>query len=368
MRGDLFNVLGFTKKTELPPIGLEIGDSEINAIQFRVKNKELQLVGAISEPIAKREGMSGELEALRSIVQSKRFRGREVICSIRNDEVDTRPLSLPPGITPDNPEAFQESLMQEARTALSYDPSEAIIDYLPFESQILDGEERFSLLLVASSIDKVNRHLALLKASKLRAKHLDITLCALTRLLYKQDSTYCVINLDAESTEVSIGKHGNLLFSRTLRLGSNQMKRALMKALNVSEADAQYLLRQYGCGGYRSVPTKYADIAETGKLDPQVMASTVFEICNRLFDTFATEVKRSIDYFVRQHGRSPVEETKIFGSCLPGNVESFLRDRLTMPTTELDVFKRLGLKAQIDSTRKDTYAIAAGLALRGVVL
>lgn len=354
----------FSQKTT--PIGLEIGESEVHAVQFISKSGQLELLAASSQPILADSGAAGELDAVKAVMGSAPFQGKAVVCSLRNDEVDTRPLLMPVGVSPEDSKGFRKALVDEARSALSYPPENAVIDFLPFGSKILDDEERFSLLLVATPLEVVNRYTSLLKAMGIHCTHMDIGPSALSRVLYNDERTYCVINFDDESTQVSIGSKGHLLFSRTVRLGSKTMIEQLMNTLNVSRADAGYLIQEYGCALQTSENVDFQRLNDVGSLDSVVLSKTVNEICHGLFEALAMEVKRSIEYFIRQREHHPVEESMVVGSILPGHIEQFLRDRLAIPVSSMNVFSRLGVELKQRINNEDRYVIAAGLALRNV--
>jgi len=56
----------------------------------------------------------------------------------------------------------------------------------------------------------------------------------------------------------------------------------------------------------------------------------------------------------------------ILGTRLPCNIENFLRDRLSVPVSSLDVFSRMGIGHSSSLRDSDRYAVATGLALRDV--
>ncbi|PCJ55997.1 MAG: hypothetical protein COA73_13120 [Candidatus Hydrogenedentota bacterium] len=352
------------RRSAYSPIGLDIRHAEIHAAQFRTRGSKSHLVAAASEFVDAEKGAQGELEALTSLLSTGQFRGKSVVCSLRNEEVHTRPLLMPAGITPDDPHRFRTALLEEVQTTLNIDPENAIVDYLPFGMKMMDEEERFSLLLVAVGMEVVNRYVSLFKATGLHCEHLDIGPCALNRVLKNEDRTYCLINLDDDSTQVSIGKSGNLLFSRTLRVGTRTMIGELMQALSLPESEAVYLLQTYGCA--TSLEDNTNLIQRPGEVNQAMLAGAVYEVCSKLFDSFAMEVKRSIDYYMRQRGHGAVEESMILGTRLPCNIENFLRDRLSVPVSSLDVFSRMGIGHSSTLRDSDRYAVATGLALRDV--
>jgi len=354
----------FTSKTT--PIGLEIGESEVHAVQFTSKSGQLELLAASSQPILNQNGGAGELAAVRAVLGSAPFQGKSVVCSLSNDEVDTRPLLMPVGISPEDERPFRKALMEEARSALSYSPENAVIDYLPFGSKMLDEEERFSLLLVATPLEVVNRYTSLLRAAGVHCSSMDIGPSAVSRVLYNDERTYCVINVDDESTQVSIGNKGHLLFSRTVRLGSKTMIEQLEKSLSVSRADAVFLIQEYGCAIQSTDLGDFENLGSAGSLCPSVLSKTVNEICHGMFEALAMEVKRSIEYFTRQREHHPVEESMVVGNILPGHIEQFLRDRLAIPVSSMSVFSRLDVELKQRVAGEDRYVVAAGLALRNV--
>lgn len=344
-------------------MGVDIRGSEVHLIQFVVTPEGIHLHAAVSEQIRGGNGAAGTLDALKAALRARPFVGNSVVCSLRSEEVAIRPLTMPAGVTPDHEEDFRAALELEARPVLPYGPENAKMDYLPLAPQMKEGTERFSLLLIAIKEEDVNRHLALLKAAGLRCLHLEVGPCAITRMFSREEQAYCVISVDTDCTEVSIATGENLLFSRTIRVGAKHLSDQLVRALDVGEAEANYLLRVYGGSTGQAARCDYENVAETGVMDTEVLLATVFEICSSTYETFVTELRRSVDYFSRQRGQNPVEKAYLLGTNIPGGMAEFLTDRLGLSVSVVDVFERLQIRGGEAVDRNGEYRVAAGLAL-----
>lgn len=354
------------RRNRYTPIGIDVRDAEVHAVQFRIRPGGYDLHAVASERAGGREenGVGNVLDGLIQMMQSGYFMDNKAVCCMRNREVDIRPIVMPLGLYDETVEGFSEALILEARSALPYPPESAMIDFLPLGTEMVEGVENPALLLVASKKESVNRHLALMATAKINCAHLEGAPCALARVLSDTEGTLCVFDIDSACTEISIIEDGNLRFSRTLHTGYGHMAEQIEKALHVESDEAEFLLRDYGGTSGESVLCDYKEVAESGVLDKEVLLSTIFEICSATYQAFAKELKRSITYYSRHRGHGQVESAMLLGSCVPSMMAEFLSDWLSIPVEHLDIFDRLGIGAIKDVCNQGSFAIASGLALR----
>lgn len=354
------------RRNRYTPIGIDVRDAEVHAVQFRIRPGGYDLHAVASERAngAEEDGVGFILDGLIQMMQSGYFVGNKAVCCMRNREVDIRPIVMPLGLYDDSVEGFSEALILEARSALPYPPESAMMDFLPLGTELVEGVENPALLLVASKTENVNRHLALMTRAKVNCAHLEGAPCALARILSETEGTLCVFDIDSACTEISIIEDGALRFSRTLHMGYRHMSEQIERALHVEADEAEFLLRDYGGTSNEFVLCDYKEVAQSGVLNKEVLLSTIFEICNATYEAFAKELKRSITYYSRHRGHSQIESAMLLGSCVPSKMAEFLSDWLSVPVAHLDVFERLGIGEAGEVGNQGSFAVASGLALR----
>ena len=355
------------KKMPFTPIGLDISDTTLSAVQFAREAGSVRLHAALTCNIdanGDAAAADGKLrDALTALIASGRFVGREVVGAMPRTDVDIRPVTLPEGVTARDGQRFTSALRDEARGCLLYKPEDAVIDYLPLNTgqEAVDGQAK--VLLVAARREVLNRYLAAMKAVGLKCAHLDVAPCAAARLLEKENSIYTLIDLDRRCSVISIARGGDLLFSRTLKFGMTAFVDAVAEGLEVPASEAEAMLRSYGIARPESHRIDLDVVGETGCVDPGVISATLFEMCGKAARYIAAEAKRSIDYFALHRYGGKVERAYLLGAFLPMHLDTFLSDRLSIPVSPVHV---PDMSSEPGSRRNDEsgYVVAAGLALR----
>lgn len=354
----------------LTPIGLDIRDTVVYAVQFESVDGELRLHAAACSRIEQEDSVSSGVppvtRALKSLLSTYPFVGNKIITAIPSGKVDIRPLTLPAGVVPGNDTAFRDFLEAEAHSMFVYGSQNAILDYLPIESHIEGQETHKSILLVASEKENINRHLALLKTAGLDCVHLDIGPCAIARVLGEDDAMFAAIDIDLNQTIICIAQGPKMLFGRTIKLGTQQLIDELTIGLGVDKTQSARILQTFGINHSSSAKPCLERIQETGLVDSEVIPATLFEICGKALDKFAAELKRSIDYFLRQHQGSPVEKAYLMGALVPANLDVLLSEKLGVPTHLANAFSCISNGASKNISNSCSFVVASGLALRGV--
>jgi type IV pilus assembly protein PilM len=357
-----------SKSQSFSPIGLDIRAAGVYAVQLEYGADAPRLHVAAAVPVrneASREGLPSVSSALTTLLESRAFVGRKVVTAVPSGEVDVRPATLPPGVLPGDGARFEEALEAEARAVLAYGLDECVLDHVLQETSPEKGKPpQTEILLVAAKKENVNRHLALLQTVGLDCLHMDIGPCASARVLGEDDGIYAVVDIDSNRTAISTAQGRKLLFSRTLKTGMQGIVEELSRALEIDADQSAHLLWRYGLGPSASVMLDLAAVAETGHVPAQAIPSAIYEICCHSFESFARELKRSIDYFSLHHAGEAVQRVMVSGSLVPAHLTSFLEQRLAMSVQLADAFSALGNGTVQRGLQNSAFVVATGLALR----
>ena len=369
-------MLGLAQKQKgYTPIGLDLRDTYVHAIQFHLEKGEPKLHAAARQPVADAEavpvGVAPQVYALTTLLEAHPFVGRRVVSALPSGDVDIRPITLPDGVTPGKGPQFREALRMEARSCLLYGPENAILSYLPIDEPGQESnQDAASVLLVAAKKEIVNRHLALLKAVGLQCAHLDIHPCAALRVLNRReaaepgDAAFVTIELDREHATISLAAGLHLRFSRVVKLGLQTFVAQLMQALEIDAHEATQILSVYGIDPTGAAGLDLDGAATTGTLRAEALPLTVFEICSRALEQFAAEVRRTMHYFSLQRRGAAFTKAYTYGACLPARFEDFLTDALAIPVIRGDAFSPFSRDSGGTSANGAAFVVAAGLALR----
>lgn len=352
------------EKSKHTPIGIDIREDGVYAVQFSpVKDGAAQFSWACFAADAK-DGHWATIEALHEMRRDSAFAGREANVSLASTEVDVRKLLLPKNVEPDDTLEFRNVLRREARSVLTYKPEDALLDYLYLGREIVEGEERVALLLIASRRESVESRLAVLNAAGIRCRHLEPSSCAIVRSLSSTESIRAVLDLGRNSSTVSIVRQSKLLFSRTFRFGTGRILEDFSIAMGMSVEEAKDFFREYGINHkIRAIPNIEEALC-SGKLDESALASGGFDALVPTLDAFEKEVRRSVDYFTHHVRGGSVEEIVIICALAIPGMDDYLSEGLSLPVRTQKLWSREIEESVADVPGMRLYAGAIGLAMR----
>lgn len=356
------------------PIGIDIGARTVRAIQFRkhAEKTEIQAMARLPIPMAEEVQEEGELsplaKTLRLLLASAPFIGRQVITAMPNRLINIRPLLLPSGISSEGSNEFNEAIYLAARSSLPYDIEEALLDYLPLGVEKQRNEERFAVLLVATKRNDVQTFLEGVEETGLKCMHLDVRSGASVRALHEDDSTFGVIEINPDSTTITVARGEALLFSRTVFLGGDGIVERLARTLDISRSEAEEILSVYGIGRGRPAQDNLSEVEKSGSVDPNVFPGFIYCAVKQALDQIMNEVRRSIDYFSRQRRGGAIEKVFLFGDRLPGHIAEYFTQSLGLPVVIKDPFPtvcgRNGTMPGGLLLQRSAYSVSIGLAMR----
>jgi len=354
-----------SRKREYTPIGLDIENGAICAVQFKRTRQGLRVHATAKSVAIATESDRNPVAELQSVMQGANFAGRRVVSAISNTETDVRPIHLPAEIDSERHPGFWEAVRMEASSCLLYTAEEAVIDYLPIVTDTESASDGLHVLLIAARKECINRHLALLRAAGLRSAHLDVGSCAAARLVGHANESIAIVDYGPECTSVTMARGKHLLFSRAIRTGHNALTAAVTKGLGIDEHDAIQMLRTIGIRSEsRSVACMEA-VEKNGRMSRGDLASTIFETCYDVLDAFSGEIRRSLEYFSAQRPDFAPEKVILAGPLLPLNIEHCLSSRLPLPIELADSLSAFAHGHAENGHRDPAYVVAAGLAMRG---
>ncbi len=174
---------------------------------------------------------------------------------------------------------------------------------------------------------------------------------------FTSQEAVAIVDIQFESTEISIVVDGTPHFSRTVPLGTFQIQSALSRAMNLPPSRNADLLQGM------SVPPGPISGTPKGGMNPGTAA--ILRILGELSD----ELRRSIDFYLNQGEDMEVAQLLLAG---PGgaisNLDEFFSQRLGLPTSVIDPVDSLGIETdeEISPAQRSGLATVFGLGLREV--
>ncbi|MDP3142758.1 MAG: pilus assembly protein PilM [Candidatus Omnitrophota bacterium] len=189
-------------------------DSPQGAVLSRILFKELALNNETE--IAK---------SLRELLANQKINNEGVTCVVPRSQATVRMLKLPS----EDPAEIDNMVNLQIAKHTPYTREEVVVDYIVAGK---DSQGNSLVMLVIVHKDVVNRYLNIFKAAKLELKQLALSSQGICNLyLYYQNKlrltadreTLVILDIDKADTEVCFYYQGNLVFSRAVQFGNQEI-------------------------------------------------------------------------------------------------------------------------------------------------
>jgi len=224
----LYRILGPAKWC---PIGVDIGDDCLKLVQLGNDGKGISLIAAGSKnrPADVKPGSGSwqrwAIETIREMMANGKFRGRDVIAAMPASEVFIEHIKMPKikeGFGSDD--KLADAILSKIKQKLPFEPDDVMIKYIPTEED--------NVLVIAAEREKIDRHLAIYEKAQLAIKSIGVWPIALTnsytrffgRRKADIETSVCLLDIEANCTNVVICRAKTLLFARSIPIGARQLQ------------------------------------------------------------------------------------------------------------------------------------------------
>lgn len=354
------------------PIGIDLGGSP-KLVQFRLKGNpprpELHATASLPLPIPNNGNSEAERETfvrqLKKSMAIAHFGPRRAIIALPSLDVHMRPLTLPV-----DEHDLAKRVRWEAESYIEGPIDNAVIDHVVLGEATTAGERRLEVLAISADKQKVLTALDLLSRAGLTIDIVDIIPLALCRALHathaNPDSAAAAIDIGARITTAVIIMNNELRMARPIAIGGNALTEAIQTALEISPEEAEILKCQHGIGSVRGENGQPEPSA--GGDEPNKIARIVHDILREHLDRLADELEKLFRYFSAQHRGRTVERIYLLGGGgALKHLDELLASRLNTQVTVGEPLAQItGNQAELKHGTDSSYAVAAGLALRGL--
>jgi type IV pilus assembly protein PilM len=340
-----------------PVVGLDIGSSAVKAIELKKSGRGFKVTAIGIEPVPPDSIVDGAImdagavtDAVRRVLQSPRFRAKDVVASLSGSSVIVKKISLPVMSEAD----LADSIQWEAEQYIPFDIQDVNLDY-QILTPVAERQGTMEVLLVAAKKDKIADYTGVVSAVGRKTVVVDVDAFALQNAFetnYTDDAgkVVALVNAGASAININLVSGGTSLFTRDVGIGGNAFTEAVQKELGLPFEGAEDAKRGLPVEGVR--PEDIRPVLHA------VMENVLLEI-EKTFDFFkATSASDRIDRIVVSGGASMVDE-----------FESALRERLGTEVERFDPFRNVPIDpAALQGGSAADYApvcaVALGLALR----
>lgn len=251
--------------------------------------------------------------------------------------------------------SFPRSLEHEIASAVPYEArkyvpipiAEVLLEWMILEDA--EARDEISVLLIAVSREVVEKCQRVAERSGIALRGIEVEPFSMVRSLVGYDNTpTLVINFGHQSTTLVFADRGLIRMAHTLGHGSQDITRALERALAVSTDRAEQVKREVG-------------ISE--RIEEREITSVIIPIMETLF----SEIERMISLYHRRAAHR-IQKVNLTGggSNLKGMVE-FAASKFGLEVTRGSPFTRLVTPAFLQPVLKEigpAFSVAVGAALR----
>lgn len=218
-------MFGLLKKLAFP-IGIDISESNLKMVQLENKGRTAGLVAGFSVNCPEDMQAGGgnwqrwAIETIRQWLSAGNFQSKEVVASMPAKNVFIELLKMPKAA---NNNELQNAIFSKIKQKLPFDSDQSniMIKYFP----TIDD----NILVIATEKDVIERHLAIYEKAGLSIKSMSIWPVALvncyTRFFGRRqsdiESVVMLVEIESDYTNVVICRHKNLLFARTINIGTS---------------------------------------------------------------------------------------------------------------------------------------------------
>ncbi|HEY0788580.1 MAG TPA: type IV pilus assembly protein PilM, partial [Thermoanaerobaculia bacterium] len=345
----------FSKSKQI--VGLDIGSSAVKLVELREKKAgSYQLVKAGLEALSPEAIVDGSImdssmvvETIQRLNSSLGVKNSNYGTSLSGHSVIIKKISLP-SMSADE---LAESIQWEAEQYIPFDINDVNLDYVPLTPP--GTGESIDVILVAVKKEKINDYTSVIGQAGRSAVLVDVDAFAVQNayeMNYRVDpgKVLALVNVGASVTNVNILSGSTSLFWRDITFGGNQYTDAIQRELNLSFAQAEGLKRGEAAGDHT--------------------IQQVIPILNSVSEDFASELRKTLDFFTATSGAERVDSIMLSGGgAIALNLETILRDKFGIPVSIMDPFRRVTVdESQFNPEElaeiAPSMAISVGLAIR----
>lgn len=355
-----------------PGVGVELTPERVNIARLRRKGQKLKLETLASAEITEGIFEEGQIidttamaEAIQSALAESKLRVKRATTAVPGRAI-TRVIPVPAEL--DDQELREMVLNQEASLYLPFPREEADVDYQKLGFFVdEDGIEKVQVLLVAVKKEVTDAYMETFQMAGLTLDVLETSSFALIRTIREQlrqftpQEAAAIVDIQFESTEISIVVNGIPHFSRTVPIGTFQIQSALSRAMNLPPSRNTELLQGM------TVPATPMDSMGAPQMGGGTNPGTAAML--RVLGELSDELRRSIDFYLNQGDDMEVAQLLLAGpGSAIGQLDEFFAQRLSLPASPIDPIDALSLDVgdEINEAQRPGLATVLGLGLREV--
>lgn len=348
------------KYLEPPALGLDISDRSLKFAELVFKKKRLELGQFGSRVIPEGLVTQGEIKDKNALINflklnSKAFRGREIILSLPEEKAFLGLVTLP-----QMPRAnIREALLLQLEEHVPLSAGEAIFDYEMVQTPEI--KDHLDVILMAFPRNLVEDYRDIVKGADLKPFVFEMETQALVRSILPRDEedTVMIVDFGRTRTSFAIVSDGIIRFTSTVSVAGASLDQILAKTFGTDVFEAERIKKEKGF-----VRTK----------ENQEIFNTLLPIISAIRDEISRHIIFWQNHALHVHSETP-EISKLYLCGGESNLKGFaeyLSYELKLPVLRANPWTNITSFEDyipgITAAESLSYATTLGLALRSVTI
>jgi type IV pilus assembly protein PilM len=346
--------MGLFSKSDNSFLGVDIGDSSLKMVELKKKGKKIYLSNyAFSENVndvkfTKIDDSAYLAKAINKVRKEAKINAKRVTASLPTFAVFSSIITLS-GVDKKN---LTNAVLEEAKKVIPLPLEEMKIDFrvIPEEAGNKNAiKSNIRVFLTCSPRKIVHKYIEVFHQADLELSYLETETFSLVRSLIGNDkSTIMIVEVGANSTDISIVRESIPVLNRSLEICGNTITKVLMEKMGLSFMQAeQFKIDLSISTGSNSLPP--------------IIIKTIAPIIS--------EIKYMLDFY-NMSNQGQVEKIILSGgSSLLLGLSKYLSDELNLQVIIGDPFNRISYPEELRPIINEVgprLAVAVGLALRDI--
>lgn len=342
-------------------LGIDIGTTSVKIVELKKENNQARLVNyGFSDNLSiKNSGWDSNVDfsaaVVKKILEDGGFLSRNAVSALPTFSVFSSVLNLSNVEKKD----IASAIHWEAKKVIPLPLDEMILDWKQItdigkekDKQKKEAKDNTRVLLTGAPRSLVKKFIEIFKRAQINLLSLETETFSLIRSLIGNDkSTIMIVEIGANTTDVSIIDNGIPMLNRSIDIGGNSITRALSAHLEISEEKAEQFKYDLGISALKS---KDQDI-------PKMIIQSIAPIVN--------EIKYAINLFQSKNNKKTEKVILSGGSALLPNLSNYLAKVLDLKIIIGDPWARISYPVDLKPLLNEigpSMAVAIGLALREI--
>jgi len=311
-------------------IGIDIGLSQVKVAEIKRSGSNFKLLNYISIDLPEGSLIEDDIQKAEEITKAIEMAVDQIKTSAQNVAIGlfgpntvAKKLQIPGGTD----EEIDDQVSWEAEQYLPFNIEESSLAFHVFGENEGGGVD---VLLAAARSDILEMFKSLVEntSQKLKVKIVDLSIVAVTNVfkhvlkdrIDDPTSSYIFMDVGAQKTDFIIWKKNGIVFAKEIPIGGVIITEEIQRQMGVNYIEAEEL-KIIG--------------DENGNLPEEIV-----EIVEDVLDSFFSEVKKTIDFYITSSSDDGISECFVTGggSLIPGMIEG-LETNLSLPISIFSPFE-----------------------------